>query len=139
MSELLPVLVDSGIIVAYYDNSDPWFAKTRKFFDDSRAQFVITEPCATEVMWLLQANQLTQNEFLSDLAKGLYKCEPLKAADFARIAELNAKYSDFEADYPDLSLIAISERLDIPRVASLDQDFSIYRRYGKKRFERVFP
>jgi hypothetical protein len=37
-----------------------------------------------------------------------------------------------------LALVAISERLDIGAIASLDKDFDIYRRYRKQPFERVF-
>jgi uncharacterized protein len=41
-------------------------------------------------------------------------------------------------DFADLSLIAISERLDIAAIATLDSDFDIYRRYRKQPFERIF-
>jgi uncharacterized protein len=89
-------------------------------------------------MWLLSSNWRTQNEFLLDLAKELYECVPLLPQDFTRIAELNAQYADLPGDFADLSLIAISERLDISAIATLDSDFDIYRRYRKQPFERVF-
>jgi hypothetical protein len=37
-----------------------------------------------------------------------------------------------------ISLVAISERLDISAVATLDKDFDIYRRYRQDFFHRVF-
>ncbi|MGB3300360.1 MAG: hypothetical protein WBA76_19025 [Phormidesmis sp.] len=37
-----------------------------------------------------------------------------------------------------LALVAISERLNLPKIATLDKDFDIYRRYRKEAFERVF-
>lgn len=89
-------------------------------------------------MWLLNSDWRTQNEFLLDVAKELYECVPLISPDFSRIAELNTQYADLPGDFADLSLIAISERLDIAAIASLDSDFNIYRRYRKKPFERVF-
>jgi hypothetical protein len=55
-----------------------------------------------------------------------------------RIAELNAQYADLPGDFADLSLIAISERLKIAAIATLDSDFDVYRRYRKQPFERVF-
>ncbi len=87
---------------------------------------------------MLSSNWLTQNEFLLDLAKKLYDCVPLWPQDFTRIAELNAKYADLPGDFADLSLIVISERLDIAAIATLDSDFDIYRRYRKQPFERIF-
>lgn len=65
------------------------------------------------------------------MANNIYKCETLLPTDFVRIAELNAQYADLPGDFADLSLIAISERLDIAAIATLDQDFDIYRRYRR--------
>ena len=89
-------------------------------------------------MWLLSSDWRTQNEFLLDVAKGLYECEQILAQDFSRIAQLNATYFDLPGDFADLSLIVISERLDIAAIATLDRDFDVYRRYRKKPFSRVF-
>nr|WP_051036061.1 hypothetical protein [Stanieria cyanosphaera] len=66
------------------------------------------------------------------------KCVSLLTQDFTRIAELNAQYADLPGDFADLSLIAISERLNISAIATLDSDFDIYRRYRKQPFERIF-
>jgi hypothetical protein len=133
------VLVDAGPLVAYYNRNDRWHEAVKDYFETARHLFVTTPPCLTEVMWLLSEDWRVQNEFLIDLARGLYVCEPLLAEDFARVAELNTRYRDMPADFADLSLVVVSERLDISAVASLDRDFDIYRRYGKHPFTRVFP
>jgi predicted nucleic acid-binding protein len=62
----------------------------------------------------------------------------LQPSDYQRIQELNTTYQDLPADFTDLSLIAISERLDIAAIATLDSEFDVYRRYRKQPFERVF-
>ncbi len=54
------------------------------------------------------------------------------------MAELNLNYQNLPGDFSDLSLGAISERLNIPAIATLDQDFDIYRRYRNQPFIRVF-
>jgi predicted nucleic acid-binding protein len=99
---------------------------------------VTTVGCVTEVLWLLASDWRVQNEFLTHLANNIYECESLLPQDFARIAELNAQYADLPGDFSDLSLVAISERLNIAAIATLDKDFDIYRRYRKQPFERVF-
>ncbi|MBD0266498.1 MAG: hypothetical protein ICV78_28405 [Tolypothrix sp. Co-bin9] len=63
---------------------------------------------------------------------------PTYLEDFARIAELNAQYASLPGDFADLSLVAVSERLNISAIATLDKDFDIYRRYRRQPFERVF-
>jgi uncharacterized protein len=136
MSEI--VLVDSGILIAFYDRQDTYHDRVVNFFGTCSSQLITTIPCVTEVMWLLNSDWRVQNEFLRHLAQGIYRCEPLYPEDFMRIAELNQQYADLPGDFSDLSLIAISERLNIAAIATLDKDFDIYRRYRKQPFNRVF-
>ena len=48
------------------------------------------------------------------------------------------KYHDVPADFADVSLVALAERLNISQIASVDNDFAIYRLSGKWAFENVF-
>lgn len=132
------IIVDSGILVAYYSAKDGYHQQVQVFFERCTSHLVTTVSCATEVMWLLGQDWRTQNEFLRDLATELYECIQLLPQDFSRIAELNQQYADLPGDFADLSLIAISERLNIPAIATLDNDFDVYRRYRRESFERVF-
>ncbi|MEI2418755.1 type II toxin-antitoxin system VapC family toxin [Limnospira fusiformis] len=132
------ILVDSGILVAYYSSKDRYHQQVRVFFERCTSNLVTTVGCATEVMWLLGPDWRIQNEFLHDMATKLYECIPLLPEDFSRIAELNQQYADLPGDFADLSLIAISERLNIPAIATLDSDFDVYRRYRNQAFERAF-
>ncbi|MEI2423225.1 PIN domain-containing protein [Arthrospira platensis SPKY2] len=132
------ILIDSGILVAYYSSKDRYHQQVRVFFERCTSNLVTTVGCATEVMWLLGPDWRTQNEFLYDMATKLYECIPLLPEDFSRIAELNQQYADLPGDFADLSLIVISERLNIPAIATLDSDFDVYRRYRNQAFERAF-
>ena len=132
------ILIDSGILIAYYSAADHYHLQVCRFLESCTSRLITTHSCVTEVMWLLSSNWRTQNEFLLDLAKELYECVPLLPQDFTRIAELNAQYADLPGDFADLSLIAISERLNIEAIATLDSDFDIYRRYRKQPFNRIF-
>lgn len=59
------------------------------------------------------------------------------AGDLPRISELLHQYRDLPADFADASLVALAERLNLPRIASFDRDFLMYRLRGKRRFENV--
>jgi hypothetical protein len=131
------ILVDSSILVAYYSSRDAYHQSVRRFFEQCTSELVTSICCVTEVMYLLNFNWRTQNEFISDLAIELYHCIHLLPQDFIRIAELNEQYADLPGDFADLSLIAISERLNIAAIVTLDSDFDIYRRYRKQPFKRV--
>ena len=132
------ILVDTGVLVALYDQADRYHAQVLAFLSGYRGRLITTLGCVTEVMWLLASDYHVQNEFLRHLADQIYECESLRRADFIRIAELNAQYSDLPADFSDLALVAISERLNIAGIATLDKDFDVYRRYRNQPFQRVF-
>ncbi len=132
------ILVDSGILVAYYNRGDRFHPQVKAFLEQSTSQLLTTLACIAEVMWLLTPKWQVQNEFLADLQKELYEWVQLMPRDFERIAALNAQYADLPGDFADLSLIAISERLKIDTIATLDKDFDVYRRYRNQPFDRVF-
>jgi predicted nucleic acid-binding protein len=131
------ILTDSSILVAYYSVKDTYHGSVCRFMEVCNSELVTTIACVTEVMYLLSQDYRTQNEFLADLAQELYLCPPLIPEDFARIQQLNKQYADLPGDFADLSLIAISERLNISAILTLDSDFNIYRRYRNSYFERV--
>jgi predicted nucleic acid-binding protein len=131
-------LIDTGIIVAFYNSADRYHEAVVGFLSECDRQLVTTTGCITESTWLLARSWRLQNAFLSHLAQGIYTSEPLLAEDFSRIAELNKQYADLPGDFSDLSLVSISERLDISEIATLDKDFDIYRRYRKQPFNRIF-
>ena len=139
MKEYPPIIItDSSILFAYYSAKDNYHDPVCKFFDECTSELITTTACVTEVMYLLSRNYRTQNEFLKDLAQQLYRCIPLTSEDFARIIELNEQYADLPADFADLSLIAISERLNISAIITLDSDFDVYRRYRRQPFARIY-
>ncbi|MBD2134629.1 PIN domain-containing protein [Sphaerospermopsis sp. FACHB-1094] len=132
------ILIDTGILVAFYDRKDKYHQKVINFFSTCTSQLITTIAYVTEVMWLLAPNTKVQNEFLSALSLEVFLCEHLLPSDYERIQELNTSYQDLPGDFTDLSLIAISERLNISAIATLDKDFNIYRRYRKQPFDRIF-
>lgn len=126
------------MIIAYYSADDKHHREVQRFFELCTSQVVTTVACVTEAMHLLADDWRVQNEFLLQLSNGIFNCEHLQNQDFSRITELNRRYIDINPDFADLALVAISERLDISAIATLDADFDIYRRYRKQPFDRIF-
>lgn len=132
------VLVDSSVLIAFYNSNDRYHIQVREYFASTTSRLVTTVACITEVMYLLASNWRIQNLFLADLQRQIYRCENLIPDDFARIAVLNEQCADLPGDFADLSLIVISERLGIDAIATLDKDFDVYRRYRRQPFIRAF-
>lgn len=131
-------LIDTGMIVAFFNRTDKYHSQVYPFLRNSTSLIITNVGCITEAMHLLPRNWKIQNDLLLLLSQGIIECEHLKPSDFTRIAELNIQYADLPGDFADLALIAISERLDLSAIATLDSDFDVYRRYRKQPFERVF-
>ena len=131
------ILIDTSAFVAYYNKADDKHPIVNDFFSQCESQLITSTSCITETMWMLKSNYRVQNFFLSAFLNEVYIHEPLTAQDIHRITELNEKYADRKADFADLSLVAISERLDIPAIATFDKDFQVYRRYRNQPFVNV--
>ena len=132
------ILTDSSILVTYYSAKDNYHDSVCSFFENVSSELITTTACVTEVMYLLSSDYRTQNEFLNNLAQKLYHSIPLLPEDFSRIKQLNKQYADLPGYFADLSLITISEGLNISAIITLDSDFDIYRRYKREPFERVY-
>ena len=136
------ILIDSGILLSYYQHQQPLHQAVVAFFDQNAAQLITPPICIAEVLWLLgdpgDARVLaTQNHLLAAVSRGGIEVINLLPEDYARIAELNARYADLPGDFADLTLVTLSERLDVAEILTLDSDFDVYRRFRKQPFRRV--
>lgn len=143
----LQALVDAGPIIAYYSCSDAHHEQILSFFKTCCHRLITTDPCIAEAMYALYAlgkysggAYQVQASLAADIAYEIWLREPLENADFVRIADLFDKYKNVPADFADLSLVAVSERLNISDIVTLDSDFDIYRRFQKnpQPFNRIF-
>lgn len=132
-------LVDAGPLVAFYNQRDKHHAQICEYFKTCTYHLVTTDGCIAEVMYALSSSKV-QSSFSKDIGQGVWQREALQDSDFKRIAELFNKYSDLPADFADLSLVVISERLNIPQIVTLDRDFDVYRRFPDRPqpFDRIF-
>jgi predicted nucleic acid-binding protein len=66
--------------------------------------------------------------FLEDIAAGSYSVENLIVEDYVRIRELCERYADADIGFVDAAVFAIVERLNEPKLATLDRrHFSLLR------------
>jgi len=136
------ILIDSGILLSYYQQQEPLHQAVIAFFDQNTAQLITSPICIAEVLWLLgnpgdPRVLAAQNHLLSAVSRGGIEAINLLPEDYARVAELNGRYADLPGDFADLTLVSLSERLDIAEILTLDSDFDVYRRFRKQPFCRI--
>jgi predicted nucleic acid-binding protein len=132
------VLIDTGVLVALFDKSDNYHQAALKFVKNFKGQFISTTAVLTETCYLLDFSVETQLNFLTWVRNGAIKLEPILIEDLERIISLTRKYADLPMDFTDATLVAIGERLNIQKIASIDSDFTIYRFKQKQIFINVF-
>ncbi len=135
-------LIDSGILLSYYQQQEPLHQAVVAFFDQNTAQLITSPICIAEVLWLLgnpgnPAVLAAQNHLLTAVSRGGIEAINLLPEDYARVAELNGRYADLPGDFADLTLVCLSERLDIAEILTLDSDFDVYRRFRRQPFCRI--
>lgn len=136
------ILVDTGIVLSYYQEREPLHEEVVAFFDQIAAQLITSPICIADVLWLLgdpgDARVLAaQNHLLRAVGQGGIDVIHLQRENYERIADWNIRYADLPGDFADLTLVALSERLDVKEILSLDGDFDVYRRFRREPFERV--
>jgi predicted nucleic acid-binding protein len=93
------ILVDSGILLSYYQQHEPLHQAVVAFFDQNAAQLIASPIGVAEVLWLLgdpghPRVLAAQNHLLGAVSQGGIEAINLLAEDYTRIAELNRRYAD---------------------------------------------
>ncbi len=85
---------------------------------------------------LVEFDNLTSRELgrdavtmlLDEIGRGAYEVEDLTPADYMRVREILTTYADLRVGFVDAAVLAVTERLREPKLATLDhRHFSVMR------------
>ncbi len=119
----MALILDTGPLLAALDAADPDHARCAALLADSAEDLVVPALVLAELDYWC-ARRLSSDAwliFLDDVLAGAYRVEPPTAADLSRCRDLQARYRDLALGVVDASVVALAERLEEPKVASLDQ------------------
>ena len=130
----MALILDTGPLYASLDRDDADHRACRALIESTREPLVIPSPVLVEIDYLVHS-RLHVGVFLAlldDIASGAYEVEEPTAGDFARIREICDHYADLDIGFVDAAVVAIAERLNEPKLATLDhRHFSVIRpRHG---------
>ncbi|MCA1727124.1 MAG: PIN domain-containing protein [Actinobacteria bacterium] len=134
----MALIVDAGPLYAYVDRNDRSHHASLELLETDPGPLLVPQLVVTEVAYLIAERIGTEAEarFLGDLAAGNLIAEPVMPGDWIRIAELVVEYLDLPLGTVDASVIALAERLDVTRIATLDRrHFSVVRPSHTSAFE----
>jgi uncharacterized protein len=130
------IIVDAGPLIALFDRDDQHHRRAVEFLSRSSARLVSNLLVLTEAAFVLRFSIEAQCDLLWWAQQAL-DIDHGTAADLPRIIALLRQYHDLPADFADVSLVALAERLNLRHIASFDRHFLVYRLPGKRRFENV--
>ena len=87
--------------------------------------------------WLLLRHRIHRSaaeRFWDGLRRGVAEIEPVGDADLAAAWAAGERYADQDFSIVDRTSFVVMERLGLRRVATLDDDFAVYR-FGRGRRE----
>ena len=124
------ILVDTGILFAMADLDDAWHESVKTFLQNSADVLLVPVTVLPEICYLLNThlNRESERKLIASVIQGELRIEGLTNDDFRRSFQLLETYSDANIGFVDASLVAIAERLKIPRILTTDRKhFSIIR------------
>ena len=130
----MALVLDTGPLYASLDRSDAQYQRCLDLLQHTTEPLVIPAPILVEVDWLVHT-RLHAGVFLAvldDIVDGAYRIEELQPEDYRRIREICDRYADADVGFVDAGVLAIVERLNEPKLATLD-----HRHFGVLRPRHV--
>jgi len=124
------ILLDTGILYAYYDRTDSWHRPARELIEKESGGLIVPSPVIPEVDHLLgkRLGSKAQHVFYQGLAEKYFFVVDLPQESYGRVLELNQKYCDLHLGFVDAAVLAIAEHLQLSRIATTDRrDFGTVR------------
>ncbi|MCL5962313.1 MAG: PIN domain-containing protein [Chloroflexi bacterium] len=120
----MPIIVDTGPLFALADRNDKHHKEVVRLVAKTSEVLIVPALVLPEVSYLINKYLSVEAEIklLRSIASGEggLRLEAVTKADLARAADVVATYADARVGVVDASIVAISERLNIRKVLTLD-------------------
>jgi predicted nucleic acid-binding protein len=119
----MSVVLDTGIVYAYYDRSDRWHASARTVIVAEQRGLILPAPAIPEIDHLLgvRLGAKSRQTFYAGIVEGAYLVVDLPRSGYARVADLNRQFDDLALGFVDAAIATLAETLGLSRVATTDR------------------
>lgn len=133
------VIADAGPLVAYLDHSDAHHAWARDQMARLTEPLLTCEAVMAEAWHLLRRGRINPDHLLALVQQGAL----IVAFDFMTetdaIRTLIHRYRSVPMSLADACLVRLSEKHETCCVFTVDSDFTVYRRHGRKTIPLLAP
>jgi uncharacterized protein len=116
------LILDTGPLYASLDRSDADHTSCRRLIETASEPLLIPAPVLVEVDYWIHVRLHTGVlvALLDDIVAGAYIVEDLEGEDYRRIREIADAYGDADVGFVDAAVLAVVERLNERKLATLD-------------------
>ena len=133
------ILIDTGPLVAAIDRREQLHAWCDDQVRRARVPLWTCESVISEAWFLLQATDVGRESLLGLLDRGALKIALSLPDHLPRVLELMRRYANVPMSLADACLVRLSELVEDCSVLTLDGDFRVYRRHGRKSIPLLIP
>ncbi len=126
------IIADTGPLVALFDRGDEYHEWALRGLGQIGSPLITAECVVSEVLFLLRDMPRSRSAFLAFWSEGALKVAFDAEANKAPLTALLRKYADHGISLADAAIVRLSELVPDAVVWTLDQDFRVYRRNGRK-------
>jgi hypothetical protein len=117
------LILDTGPLYASLDRDDADHQDSRRLVVETHELLVVPAPVLVEVDYWIH-RRLPPGimvALLDDISAGAFLVEELQPQDYRRIREICDRYADADIGFVDAAVLAVVERLNEPKLATLDR------------------
>jgi uncharacterized protein len=133
------VLLDTGPWVALHCRDDAFHAWARDQFAQITGPLLTCEAVVAETCFLLARAGHDPAKALALVARGVVRMGMALGDEVTPVQALFERYDNVPASLADACLVRMSELYERSRVFTLDADFHVYRRHGRKVIPLLYP
>lgn len=117
------ILVDTSGLLALLDRGEPEHQRVTAALKSERGPLVVTDfvLAETDFLVLRRLGRAAARDFLAQLLEGVFLREAVIELDLRRAQEICVRYADQDLGLTDATLMALTERLHVRRVLTLDR------------------
>ncbi len=126
----MAVLLDTSFLLAVAWSRDANHDLARAAMRDLIGIRVVAAPVLPEIFYMLasRANYASAMNVFKTMRSAAFQIVELTAADMSRMQDIMAQYKDNQYDFVDVAIMALSERLNVQEIYTLDRrDFGSFR------------
>ncbi len=118
----MPLVLDTGPLLAALDAADPDHDRCATLVTETREDLIVPILVLAELDYWCHRRLGVDAwiTFMDDVLAGVYRLESSTTADLKRCRELQSRYADQALGVVDASVMALVERLDEDKLATLD-------------------